>query len=614
MTINIADNKLIHILSPLTGMQFKIELNGNENCLRELLGTILEIPPSSIKGIKDSYNNYYTLSSALKSKNINTSPSNIYSVITKDIINNNDYDLGEYPLTTNNYNINNINKDPYNNLNYYWFNNRYINDDNFCFNNKRINNIQNLQNFGISKIRNNFYGNNILKKYNIKDYYYLLHFLYDNNYINNKNYYKLKKYIDINNQDVIEIMKPFIEFDNNYNKLIDNLFPILNLDLSINNEFSMKNINNNINNNNTLRYNSYKQILNDLKEYFTTENIKQLNYLLLMENIEIINIFKLYDSLKNKNTLIDNLYNLLRKITNKKSRSKSNNGLNKVIKQRKSKSQNFIKISKKNNNYTNNSNNIQNNNINKNKKKDNKELLKSISNKIIDYVKYFTKDIYYLMKIELKNLSEEGKISLFSSKFKINLNDYPNNVFELNNTIKKNIKNYYNKYIQTNIYKFLNDEEKKIYENIIEETKSQEYHELMKIYSDMLKNNKSKNKLELLRNTIINYLKTLIEQNEEEMEEEKQEEESKETSRNKDKNNNKENKESEDEEDNVIKIQANEEEEEEQDDQNKKEKKEEEKESSFCSSTVMDVEEENYENYSEESGVSIRKANRPKKN
>ena len=33
----------------------------------------------------------------------------------------------------------------------------------------------------------------------------------------------------------------------------------------------------------------------------------------------------------------------------------------------------------------------------------------------------------------------------------------------------------------------------------------------------------------------------------------------------------------------------------------------------MISSTVMDVEEENYENYSEESGVSIRKADRPRK-
>ena len=596
MTNNGADNKLIHILSPLTGMQFKIELNGEEKCLRELLGTILEIPPESIKGIRDSYNNYYTLSSALKSRHINTEPNNFYTVITENIINNNDYNI--IPINSNNFNAN---KDLYNNSNFYFLNNRYISDDNFLFLNNRINNFQNIQNFGISKIRNNLFGNTVYKDYNIKDYYYLINFLYKNHYIDNKNYFKLKKCIDINNQDVLEIMKPFIEFDENYDKLINNLFPILNLDLSINDEF-------NKNNNKNFRYDESKQILNNIKEYFTSENFKELNYLILMENIEIIKIFKIYYKTRNKKILINSLYDLLKKVSKLNIRSKSNNGMSKAIKQRKSKSQNYIKVSKKSNNFL---NNIQNHKSNKTNKKENKEVLNEITKKILDYGKQFSKDIYYLMKYELKSLSEENKITLFSSKFKINISNINPKEFSLNNATKKNIKNYYNKYIQTNIYKFLDDEEKKIYENIIDETISQEYHELMEIFEEMLKNNKSKNKLELLRNKIINYIKQIMEQNIEESEEEKQE--SKENNKNKEKKSSKESKESE-EEDNIIKIEANGEEEDEEPDEEKKSEKNEEKESSFCSSTVMDVEEENNENYSEESGVSIRKAERQRKN
>ena len=327
-----------------------------------------------------------------------------------------------------------------------------------------------------------------------------------------------------------------------------------------------------------------------------------------MENIEIIKIFKIYYKTRNKEILINSLYDLLKKVSKLNIRSKSNNGMKKGIKQRKSKSQNYIKVSKKSNNYMNNFENHKSNNKNK---KENKELLDNITNKILDYGKHFTKDIYYLMKHELKSISEENKSTLFSSQFKINLSKINDNEFSLNNSTKKNIKNYYNKYIQTNIYKFLDEDEKKIYENIIEETKSQEYHELMEIFEEMLKNNKSKNKLELLRNKIINYIKQIMEQNVEESEEEKQE--SKETNKNKEKNSSKESKES-DEEDNIIKIEANEEEEDEEQEDEKKSEKNEEKESSFVSSTVMDVEEENNENYSEESGVSIRKANRPKKN
>ena len=259
-----------------------------------------------------------------------------------------------------------------------------------------------------------------------------------------------------------------------------------------------------------------------------------------------------------------------------------------------------------------------NNLNNKDNKKYNKELINNITNKIIEYGKQFTKDIHYLMKHELKNLSDEDKNTLFTSKFKLNLNNIKHNEFSLDNSTKKNIKNYYNKYIQNNIYKFFDENEKKIYDNIIEESDSQEYQELMEIYSEMFKNNKSKNKMELLRNKIINYLKQFIEQNEEESNEEKQESKSKskskEKSKSKSKNRNS-SKESEDEDDKVIKIEANgdEEEDEEQEDDSKNEKNEE-KESSLVSSTVMDVEEDNNENYSEESGVSIRKANRPKKN
>ena len=582
-------DKVIRILSPITGMTFKIELNGEEKSLRELLGTILEIPSSSIRGIRDNYNNYYTLSSAINSKIINTSPSNYYSIVTENILENNDYDISKLPFNTLNSNYNNN----FNNL--YYYNNHYINNENLFFHNNRLNNMNNLQNIDYPKIRNNFISQNIIKQYNIKDYYNLINFLYMNNYINSKNYYKLKKYIEIHNQDVIEIMKPFIEFDNNYNKLINNLFPILNLDLSINDDFSMKK-------NSLGQFDAYKQILNSLKEYFTYENMKELNYLLLMENIDLIKIFKSYYKTRNKKNLIKDLFNLLKRIPNIiRSKSRFNGSKDKVVKQRKSKSQNYIKVSKKTNNYL---NNLQN----KKDKKGNKELLNEYTNLIIKYGKQFRKDIYHLMKYELKNITDEDKKKLFVSKFKIDLNK---NKPELNNTNKKHIKNYYNKYLNINIYKFLDDDEKKIYENIIQETNSQEYEELLEIYNDLLKNSKSKNKIELLRNKIINYIKELLKQ----IEEEEMNEEEKEESKDSKSEDNKESKEKESEEDNIIKIETNEEEEKEDEDS---EKNEEEKESSLVSSTVMviDDEEEEGQNFegSEESGVSIRKANRPRKN
>ena len=103
-------DKVIRILSPITGMTFKIELNGEEKSLRELLGTILEIPSSSIRGIRDNYNNYYTLSSAINSKIINTSPNNYYSIVTENILDNNDYDISKLPFNSFNSNYNNKSK------------------------------------------------------------------------------------------------------------------------------------------------------------------------------------------------------------------------------------------------------------------------------------------------------------------------------------------------------------------------------------------------------------------------------------------------------------------------------------------------------------------------
>jgi hypothetical protein len=79
---------MIKIISQYSGESFNIELKGSEGSLKELLGTILNISPNEIKGIRDTYNNYYTLSSALKSKNINEYPNNYFSIITNNGINN----------------------------------------------------------------------------------------------------------------------------------------------------------------------------------------------------------------------------------------------------------------------------------------------------------------------------------------------------------------------------------------------------------------------------------------------------------------------------------------------------------------------------------------------
>ena len=570
-------NKMITIISPYNGQHFNIELKGSEESLKDLLGTIMHIPASSIKGIKDNYNNYYTLSSALKSNDINIEPNNYFSIIKSEETNNNDImqsDINNYNFNKNynymNPNLNNFNLSP----------NQFINNSDIYYNNIKINNIQN---YGYNKPKLGQYGN-FFKQYKKEAYYNLIDFLYQNKYIGSNNYYKLKKYIDVNNNDVIEILKPFIEFDNNYNKLINNLFPILNLDLSINRH--------NMNKDNK---SPYFNLLESLSDNFTRENMKKLNYLFLIENISIMNLFKTYYQTYNKKNLIDGLYSLLKRVSNV-DLNKSNHIMGNILRERKSKSQNYKILQKGSTISDNNIHSIKHHK--EKKKKYNTELLEKITDKILKYGKGFSKDIYYLMKYELSTIKIEEKVDIFINKFNIDIYN-KKSYKEFTETTKKNIKHYYKKYIEKNIYKFLDPEEKELYLDIIKTGDSSVFNDLMKIYSDLIKDDKMKNKMELLRNKIINYLKDInkiIEEN--------------------DKNNsnitetNRENFGH-----NELVFQDDEEEEEEDDDEdskNQEEKNKEEIESSESSAGNDEEESENYDNADEESGVSIKKARKKK--
>ena len=572
------NNKMIKIISQYSGESFNIELKGSEGSLKELLGTILNISPNEIKGIRDTYNNYYTLSSALKSKNINEYPNNYFSIITNNGINNNNNAFSDINAYNINKSHNYVNNNLFNNM--YLKPNHYINNSDIYYNNIRINNIQN---YGYKNQKIHQYGN-YFKQYNKEAYYNLINYLYKYKYIKKHNYYKLRKCIEVNNADVLEILKPYIEFDNNYKKLINDLFPILNLDLSINGNLNSKYKSENI---------LYLDLLNSLKDNFTMENMKKLNYLLLIENMSIIQLFERYDKIRNKNDLIDGLYSLIKKVS-KVDLNKSNGIMGNILKERKSKSHNYKYIQKNDNTSDNNIRSIKHSN-NK-KKKYNIELLQKITEKIIKFGKDFSEDIYYLIKYELSNISIEDKVDLFKSKFNIDI-EKQDNIKKLSESNKKKIKEYYTKYIDKNIYKFLDSEENELYLNIIQTPDSQEYDDIMKMYNDLIKDDKMKNKMELLRNKIINYLKDLKPLIEEKSQ----------SNRNDTEETNRENF-------GGAKLILHEEEEEEEDDDEESkndDKKEEMKESSYDSSYVVkeaEEESENNDNDEEESGVSIKKA------
>ena len=81
--------KSIKILLPSNNF-INVQINGNEEEVKETLSNISNISAEQIKGIKDSQGNYYTLSSFLKNINFNTNTEIYYELILSKSINKKD--------------------------------------------------------------------------------------------------------------------------------------------------------------------------------------------------------------------------------------------------------------------------------------------------------------------------------------------------------------------------------------------------------------------------------------------------------------------------------------------------------------------------------------------
>ena len=193
-------HRIIKLISPITCQTFKVELNGEEEEMKELLGTILEINPKSIKGLRDSFNNYYTISSAVKNPLLNTDPYNYYTVVIKQ---SNDIKYIKYPS------LNLNNRDQISNGR-----NNYEKN----FENKTMNFLENDE--------NNFYQEK-KESYEVKDMFKLVKELYKRNYIDKNLKKKLKKLIQENNPEIIYILKTFLNSKKNYDELAKKIKPVL---------------------------------------------------------------------------------------------------------------------------------------------------------------------------------------------------------------------------------------------------------------------------------------------------------------------------------------------------------------------------------------------------
>ena len=486
-------NRIIKVISPFTFQTFKIELNGEENELRELLATILNINPNSIKGLRDSYNNYYTLSSAVKNPHINTNPYNYYTVITKN-------------ASTLNLKNNSLMKSPSYNYNLLKHNKLYSmqSDNSINYHNNFLNNTY------------NFYEDNNLnlnyKNNDVSEYLSFADDLYKKNYIDYNLVRKLKRLIRENNEEVLDLMSPFINLKSHksYDEFTKRIMPIISNRTPIfeNNEESNEDNSSSLSNNDKnkkskiVKLTKEEKILEDVKMNFSKEKFNKLKKILKKKNKKIIKIIKNYEKNKDYNLLISKLSRLINELEEGNEDEDEDSSSNINSESEKGSDEGKSQKSKK-----------KKKNQSKLKEKDIKKITKNIINSLKDK----GIDIYYTSKFDLQRLSDDEKVSLYSKKFKLPIDT----ILSSNKIPKKNIstiKNYYQQFISKKITKNFDENENIVYESLLKQ--EEENNIMIKCYKDLLKH---KNISEL-RNQIKEIIKETIEGIEEEGEEEEDDE------------------------------------------------------------------------------------------
>ena len=245
-------NRIIKLLLPTNNI-INIQMIGDENETKSLISTLIDCSPNQIKGLKDSFGNYYTFSSAMKSENL--------------LIENNIFEL--------------------------------------IYSQKRKNSIDNI-NQSKNKLSSSYDGNiknNIIlnSNPNVGNYY-------ANYYINNNN--NIRNSMERINKNINNsINNIFIE----KHKRNENIFKNRNYSVKSYNDKNIENINKNTNNNKIQVYHSFlNQIFNekliDINKYTVFNNLLKNN------NLEILNLFEIFlNDVINKNELVLNLNSIYEK-------------------------------------------------------------------------------------------------------------------------------------------------------------------------------------------------------------------------------------------------------------------------------------------------------------
>ena len=342
--------KMIKLLLP-NNKFINIQISGDENELKDLLSTVIDVSPNQIKGIKDSEGNYFTLSSAIKNFNILQINDNIYyelilgkdkknerqnnlSLSTDDKNSRNNFFLNNSPKVDNyyaNYYINGKkmyslpeNNNNYNSNSYSNINNNTLNNIKNTFNNNNLNTLYNKtfnnpsSNFNSSFNNINYKNDNIYKlnlsfeenrKISQQDLQlfssYLLQFL-ASKLINEKMLFDLNKMMTENNE---ELYKEFLKFKQGKitrEIFLQNLISFYKkiestkIEKSISKKKKIKNITD-IENEKEYREKIYEK----MKEYFQGEDLNIIRLMIKYENESIMTAIKNFQINEDLNYLID---------------------------------------------------------------------------------------------------------------------------------------------------------------------------------------------------------------------------------------------------------------------------------------------------------------------
>ena len=481
---NLYMHRIIKLISPITCQTFKVELNGEEDEMRELLGTILEINPKSIKGLRDSFNNYYTISSAVKNPLLNTDPYNYYTVVIKGINQSNDIKYIKYPS------LNLSNREQ--------------------ISNGRINYEKNFENKTMNFLEdeNNYFQQNI-RKYKTKDLLKFSSELYKRNYIDKNLKKKLNKLIKDNNIEVISILQSYLDSKKSYDELAQKIKPVISSSSqnseskedsksksSRNSSANSKHKKNHkqkshhkskkdkeTKDKNNKKENTTKEekILNDIKLNFEKDQYSKLKDLLKKKNPEIIKFIKKFEKDNDYNYLISKL-NSISKSFKDNSEDQTNSEISNEASEdseddsevKKIDSSDYIKEGSKNKKK------------NKNDTKEDTNKIKNITKKICNAMKKSRKDLYYIAKFDLDKMKNDEKKSLFKKKFKLNLDKITTeNNYKISKKNISIIEKYYTQYMLKKVFNNFNDDEKSLYDQLCEE--EEDNNVIFQIYKDLLK-------------------------------------------------------------------------------------------------------------------------------